>query len=305
MPGQSGHLPVMPELVTEFLALGPNAADGPRHLLDATVGLGGHAQCLLSQSDDSVLIGLDVDKGNLALADENLQAFGDRVILRKANFADARGVLDALGVAGVDGLLADLGISSSQLDDPARGLSFTADGPLDMRLDASLTITAADLLAETPEKHLADLIYTWGEERYSRRIASAIVAARQSEAIERTSQLAELCVRAYPRAARASRRGVHPATRTFQALRIAVNDEMGRLETLLRQLPDLLNVGGRACLISFHSLEDRRLKHAFADWARCGSARLLTKKPQVPEPVETARNRRARSAKLRCLERIA
>jgi len=272
-------------------------------LVDCTIGAGGHAEALLEAArPDARLIGIDLDEGNLELARQRLGRFGERVRLLCADFAEVPSVLAEAGETSADLILADLGVCSAQLDDPARGLSFQADGPLDMRLDRRQRRTAADLVNRCGERELADLIYRFGEERYSRRIARAVVAARP---IEGTRRLAEVVVGAYPPAARRARRGVHPATRTFQALRIAVNDEMGRLERLLSRLPEALSVGGAAGIISFHSLEDRQVKRAFADWARTGAARLLTRKPVAAGPEEVARNPRSRSAKLRAIEKIA
>jgi len=290
------HRPVLSEAVLDCLG-------GCRTLLDCTVGLGGHAEMLLTGcGEDARLIALDVDPANLTIARERLSPFAERARFYQVNFSQARDVLDDCGLAGVDGLLADLGMASSQLDDPVRGLSFQADGPLDMRLDPTIETTAADLIARLSETDLADLIYDYGEERFSRRIASAIVSARRRERIERTGRLAAIIESAYPAAARRNRRGVHPATRTFQALRIAVGDELGNLDRLLEQLPRLLNAGGRACIISFHSLEDRRVKQAFAEMQRQGRARRITKKPRVADASDVAANPRSRSAKLRCLE---
>ncbi|MCE5325059.1 MAG: 16S rRNA (cytosine(1402)-N(4))-methyltransferase RsmH [Planctomycetaceae bacterium] len=299
MTGVAAHSPVMPQTVLEVLG-GPG-----RHVfLDCTVGLGGHAELLLSQAPaDAQLIGMDLDADNLVRAGQRLKPLGKPVRLFQGNFSQARTVLDEAGISRVDALLADLGVASSQLDDPARGLSFSQDGPLDMRLDrTSGRPAAADLVAKMDEGELADLIYAYGEERYSRRIARAIVLARQSKPITTTGELAAIVLRAYPGAAKATRRGVHPATRTFQALRIAVNGEMENLDALLAALPEVLGRGGRACIISFHSLEDRRVKHAFADLARAGRAALITKKPRTADEDEIARNPRSRSAKLRCLE---
>ena len=300
MDNASEHVPVMRREVVALLCPARRQV-----FLDCTVGLGGHAEALLAQAPaDSRLIGLDVDRDNLDRAASRLARFQPRVKLQRANFADAKQVLDQSGVDAADAVLADLGLASNQLDDHRRGFSFSVDGPLDMRLDDRLEKTAGDLVNSLGETELADLIYTNGQERYSRRIARAIVSARSVQRIERTVELAGVVAGAYPRAARRSRRGVHPATRTFQALRIAVNDELGSLETLLRDLGDLLAVGGRACIISFHSLEDRRVKHAFAAMAGRGRAKVLTKKPLVPTAEEIAENPRSRSAKLRGLERI-
>jgi len=300
MDGASEHLPVMRQEVVELLC--PSRREV---FLDCTVGLGGHAEALLDRAPpDARLIGLDVDQENLDRAARGLSRFGPRVKLHRANFAEAKQVLKRAGAGAVDAILADLGLASSQLLDWRRGFSFSSDGPLDMRMDDRLKTNAADLVNSLGETELAELIYTNGQERYSRRIARAIVSARLSGRIKRTVELARIVAGAYPRAARRSRRGVHPATRTFQALRIAVNDELASLETLLRDLPQLLAVGGRACIISFHSLEDRRVKHAFAAMAGEGRAKLLTKKPLVPVAQEVAENPRSRSAKLRGLQRI-
>ncbi len=279
---------------------------GRRVLCDCTVGLGGHAESLLDAAGrEARLIGIDLDEGNLNIARRRLERFDDRVRLFKADFADLPEVLRLADTEAVDLLLADLGISSNQLDDPTRGLSFSADGPLDMRMDAeSNSPAAAELVNTLGEKELADLIYAWGEERYSRRIARAIVNARRERPIRRTARLAEIVTGAYPPAARRSRRGVHPATRTFQALRIAVNGELDSLDRLLSHLPGVLNVGGRAGVISFHSLEDRRVKQRFAGLQRDGSVRRLNRKPLTPDDEEKRRNPRSRSAKLRGIERI-
>ncbi|RPI59956.1 MAG: 16S rRNA (cytosine(1402)-N(4))-methyltransferase RsmH [Planctomycetaceae bacterium] len=295
----AGHLPVLPREVCLML----NPA-GKAVILDCTVGLGGHAEALLEHAGpDATLIGLDVDESNLHIAKERLSKFTARVRLFQANFAQAGEVLQEAGVPAVDVLLADLGISSRQLDDPARGLSFMADGPLDMRLDLRMTRTAADLVNQTDETELANLIFEYGEERYSRRIARAIGLTRKTQRIERTSQLADIIVRAMPAPVRHARRGAHPATRTFQALRIAVNEELAVLEQLLAAIPNLLAVNGRAAIISFHSLEDRLVKRSFAGWVESGSARLLCKKPLVADEQEVANNPRSRSAKLRGIEK--
>jgi 16S rRNA (cytosine1402-N4)-methyltransferase len=301
MEGGAAHRPV---LVTEVLEL--LAPAGRRVLVDCTAGLGGHAEALLQAAgEQALLIGLDADEGNLRRCKQNLERFGQRVRLFHANFTQLPEVLDECRLAGADLLLADLGVASSQLDDPERGLSFSVDGPLDMRLDRSQRRRAADLLNHLPEAELADLIFAFGEERYSRRIARAIVAARRQKPFERTLELANLVVAAYPAMARRSRRGVHPATRTFQALRIAVNDELANLDGLLRLLPKVLCVGGRAGVISFHSLEDGRVKRAFTDWELTGAARLLNQRILTAGEAEVQANPRSRSAKLRGVERLA
>jgi 16S rRNA (cytosine1402-N4)-methyltransferase len=300
MDDASGHIPVLSREVVATLA-----AAGREVLVDCTVGLGGHAEALLEAAGpQGRLIGIDLDPGNLRRAKERLGRFGDRVRLFQANFSQLEDVLCQAGYSAAEVVLADLGVSSSQLDDPARGLSFSQDGPLDMRMDPQGARTAAEVVNSSSERELADLIYICGEERYSRRIARAIVQARRHGRIERTAQLARIVASAMPAPARRARRGVHPATRTFQALRIAVNDELTSLETLLELLPGLLTPQGRVGIISFHSLEDRRVKQAFAGWARLGVARLLTEKPITPSAQEVAENPRSRSAKFRAAERM-
>jgi 16S rRNA (cytosine1402-N4)-methyltransferase len=293
-----------PVLVTEVLEL--LAPAGRAVLVDCTIGLGGHAEALLEAAGEkALLIGLDLDEENLRRCRDRLARFGKGVRLFHANFVQTPEVLKECGAGGADALLADLGVASSQLDDAARGLSFTEDGPLDMRLDRLRPTTAADLVNRLSEAELADLIYAFGEERYSRRIARAIAAARKEKPIMRTLELAKLVASAYPPVARRTRRGVHPATRTFLALRTIVNDEPASLDGLLKLLPTVLNVGGRAAVISFHSLEDRRVKRAFADWAATGAARPLNRRVISPGEQEKRDNPRCRSAKLRGVERVA
>lgn len=283
--------------------------------IDGTVGAGGHSAALLEASaPDGRLLGLDQDPNALRVAAERLAPFGERVTLVQANFRMLGDVARAHGFDAVDGILLDLGFSSLQMDDPERGFSFTAEGPLDMRLDPSAAITAADLVNRLPERELANLIFEYGEERQSRRIARAIVAHRP---IHTARELGELIAQAVPR-----RRGerIHPATRTFQALRIAVNDELGALEEALPQAVELLKPGGRLAVISFHSLEDRIVKNYFRREAtdclcpphilfcECGhraSLAIVTRKPITPTEEEISRNPRARSAKLRVAERLS
>jgi len=297
-----GHVPVLLQEVVELLL-----PEGRRavSVVDCTVGLGGHAEALLrANRGEGCLTGMDADAGNLRLAKRRLEPFAQRVRLFEANFADVRDVLDEVGIDGADALLADLGVASNQLDDPERGFSFLTDGPLDMRMDRRTGRSASDLVNALSEGELADLIFEYGQERYSRRVARAIVRARAAMSIVSTKVLAEIVRRAIPPPASRTRRGVDPATRTFQALRIAVNDELGALDKLLEVLPDVLNVGGRACVISFPSLEDRKVKRAFSDWGATGRARVITRKPLTASLAEQAVNSRSRSAKLRCVERI-
>lgn len=285
---QPRHVSVVPAEVLRLLAPQPGQV-----IVDATVGGGGHARLLAERIvPDGRLIGLDRDAAMLERARPGLD--GLPVTLVHAAFDNLRGVLDKLGIDRVDAVLADLGISSDQLDEAGRGFSFQQSGPLDMRMDVTQRESAGDLLRRLNERDLADLIYQLGEERFSRRIARRIVETRRTTPLETTEQLAELVRRCVPRAK--GRHAIDPATRTFQALRIAVNDELGALERLLEELPRCLKAGGKAAIISFHSLEDRRVKHAFAvkeTW------QALTKKPVQATEEETSSNPRARSAKLR------
>ena len=271
--------------------------------VDCTVGLGGHARALL-EAGASRILGLDRDPDALRLAAESLAGFGDRVELVHADYRDLARVLDERGLAGVDGALADLGVSSMQLEAEGRGFSFRRDEPLDMRMDRSQGPTAADLLADDRTRSRSpNVIFQYGEERYSRRIARAIVAARQLEPIRTTATLAQIVRRAIPR--RGYQR-IDPATRTFQALRIWVNRELEGLERFLQEAAHRLLGGARLAVITFHSLEDRIVKHAFRALERAEAAlRVLTKRPTDPSDDEVARNPRARSAKLRAIERLA
>jgi 16S rRNA (cytosine1402-N4)-methyltransferase len=295
------HEPVLRDEVVRLLA-----PAGRNVLVDCTIGLGGHAEALLEAAGkDALLIGLDVDDANLRRTKQRLSRFADRLRLFQANFSELQIVLAEVGVTAADAILADLGVASSQLDDPARGFAFSVDGPLDMRMDPRIEQTAADLVNGLSAEALADLIYRFGQERYSRQIARGIVLKRQDGRITRTAQLVDAVLRAIPPAVHKTRWGVHPATRTFQALRIAVNDELANLDRLLASLPGLLAPGGRAAVISFHSLEDRRVKNAFTALGWAGTAIVLTKKPTTASAVELSRNPRSRSARLRGIERIA
>jgi 16S rRNA (cytosine1402-N4)-methyltransferase len=285
------HVPVLPAEVLHWLDPQPEQV-----VVDCTVGGGGHARLIAERvAPGGRVIGLDQDPAMLDLARPRLA--GLPVTLVHAAFDQLADVLRDQGIPAADAVLADLGISSDQLDDAARGLSFQQDAPLDMRMDPTRGETAADLLARLPERDLADVIYQFGEERFSRRIARRIVEARDRQPIETTAQLADLVRRCVPRG---RGHGIDPATRTFQALRIAVNDELGALDRLLAQLPACLKPGGRAVVISFHSLEDRRVKQAFRDKATWD---VLTKKPVTAGPDEERTNPRARSAKLRAARR--
>jgi 16S rRNA (cytosine1402-N4)-methyltransferase len=267
--------------------------------VDCTVGLGGHARALL-EAGASRLIGLDRDPAALAEARTALGEFDDRVELVHSDYRRLNDVLDARGLTTVDGVLADLGVSSMQLDSPGRGFSFRQDDPLDMRMDTTTGPTAAESIRDVEERTLADLIYEFGEERHSRRIARAIVAARQRGPIETTGQLADI-VRRANRHKGYSR--IDPATRTFQAIRIWVNGELDGLDTFLGDAARRLGEGGRMAVISFHSLEDRIAKHTLRALQDDGiGIRIRTKRPVVPGEAEVERNPRARSAKLRAAE---
>lgn len=276
-------------------------ASNPAVVLDVTVGTGGHAEALLEACDDARLIGLDRDAQALEVAAGRLARFGSRVALHQADFAGIAQVLDAAPNPTVGAIVADLGMSSFALDDPTRGFSFRLPGPLDMRMDQRQSLRAYDLVNEESEHELARVIHEYGEERESRRIARAIVAARRRAPVETTSEL-----RAVIEAAVGGRRqgGVNPATRTFQALRIAVNHELESLEALLAAAPQRLVAGGRMVVLAYHSLEDRLVKRRFRELSTTGGYSLITRRAMRPSEGEVARNRRARSARLRCLERI-
>ena len=287
-------------MVAETLALLQPGRGGL--FVDCTVGLGGHSRALL-EAGASRLLGLDRDPDALRLAREALAPFGDRVELVHADYRDLGDVLDARGIAGVNGALADLGVSSLQLDAEGRGFSFRRDEPLDMRMDRSQGPTAADLLATVDEESLANVIFQYGEERYSRRIARGIVAARRTSPLRTTGALAQVVRRAIPR--RGYQR-IDPATRTFQALRIWVNRELEGLDRFLGVAVQRLLAGARLAVITFHSLEDRIVKHAFRALERGEAAvRVVTRRPIDPGDDEVTRNPRARSAKLRAIERLA
>ena len=273
--------------------------------LDSTIGLAGTAERILEASDpDGMLVGIDRDPTAVAYAETKLRAYKSRVKLFCENFQNVQSVLHAANVKQVDGMVFDLGVSSAQLAQPERGFSFQQDGPLDMRMNPTQGLSAAHLVNTLSETRLAHLIYTFGEERHSRRIARAIVSARTHAPLRTTTELSHVIQQAVPGAYRYGR--LHPATRTFQAFRLAVNDELDALQTVLTHVPHLLAPGARACVISFHSLEDRIVKQSFRGLAQDAPDQwaVLTKKPVVPSPEERQTNPRARSAKLRVLERL-
>ncbi len=310
------HEPVMLDEVLEILAPAP-----ARRYLDATVGGGGHARAILRRSSpDGELLGLDWDDAAIDAAGRALAGYGGRVTLRRAGFTEARAVLEESGWTGVDGMLLDLGLSSHHLDVPDRGFGFARDARLDMRMDRRRSPDAHELVNTLSVGELEKLIRDFGEEPGARRIARAIDAERRRGTIETTRQLAETVARAAGGRQRGTRAHVtHPATRTFQALRIAVNRELENLETFLDSAYEMLRAGGRLVIISFHSLEDRLVKRAFHKWGLdcvcpprlpgcvCGwnrKATTVTRKPRVPGEAEVRANPRARSARLRAVERV-
>jgi 16S rRNA (cytosine1402-N4)-methyltransferase len=296
--GPGGHVPVLTADVLSHLR-----PERGGLFVDCTVGLGGHSRALL-ESGATRLIGLDRDQDALSAARITLAPWADRVDLVHADYRALDHVLDARGVSQVDGALADLGVSSMQFDAPGRGFSFQRDETLDMRMDRSAGDTAAQLIARADERELADTIYAYGEERFSRRIARAIIRAREEAPVDTTLKLATIVRRAIP--SRGYQR-IDPATRTFQALRIWVNRELEGLDRFLETAARRLRVGARLVVLTFHSLEDRIVKHTFRALERAGDQMLkvLTKKPVVPADEEIRLNPRARSAKLRAAERMA
>ncbi|MBL4845010.1 MAG: 16S rRNA (cytosine(1402)-N(4))-methyltransferase RsmH [Planctomycetes bacterium] len=298
------HLPVLPAIVDDLLGRGFERPVG--WILDGTLGAAGHSRLLLEAHPTARLLGLDRDPSALVLATERLGPLAERSLLVHSTFADgARAAQDAQA-GPFDVILLDIGISSMQVDQPERGFSFMREGPLDMRMDPTQGPSAADLIADLDEVSLANLIYELGEERGSRRIAAALVDARRRSPIRTTTALAEIVTAALPRprAPRGRRkRPIHPATKTFQALRLAVNDELGQLERALPALWELLSPGGRLGVISFHSLEDRIAKNFLRGLKQEKRARVLTKKPRTADEEEIERNPRARSAKFRVGEK--
>ena len=306
-PADSGHISVLYQAVLEYLSVKPGNS-----YLDGTVGVGGHASAILNASSpDGRLLAMDCDPAALSFAGERLAQYGDRVVFVRSSFDQMGEQAARLGFGQLDGILLDLGLSSRQLDDPARGFAFRHDGPLDMRLDPDAELTGASLVNECSQDELANIIYRFGEERDSRRIARAIVAARP---LSTTGELARIV----SSAVRRRERKIHPATRTFQALRIAVNRELEALSTALPQALPLLRPGGRLAVIAFHSLEDRIVKQFFRREAQdcvcppdqpvctCvhqATLDILTQRPIRPSADEVGRNSRSRSARLRVAER--
>ena len=285
--------------------------------VDGTLGLGGHSYEIASRLTSGRLIGIDRDETAIARAGKRLEPFGDSVTLVHGNFSDTASILESLQIDAVDGMLFDLGVSSPQLDEAQRGFSYRVEAPLDMRMDASEGLTAYEIVNTWDENRLNRILWDYGEERYARRISAAILAARSEKPIASTQELVEIIKSAMPSAA--LREKQHPAKRSFQAIRIAVNDELGAIETMMATAPDKLRVGGRLCVISFHSLEDRIVKSGIAarengctcpreaPVCTCGFKRTLrsvSRKPILPSAEEIDNNPRSRSAKLRVAERV-
>ncbi len=292
------HIPVLAEVLVEQIKLPQDAV-----MVDATIGHGGHSLLFGKRlGPKGAIIGLDVDITAIQRAQSVLEGLSCRVILINSNFTDIADVVRAQGYEKVDFILADLGFCSAQMEDDTMGLSFQRNMPLDMRLDKRLTTTAADIINRTDEKTLADLIYKYGEERASRRIARFIVERRHREPITSTGQLALIVSSALGKGGQWTK--MHPATRTFQALRIAVNNELDNLEKMLGSAPSILGKNGFAAVISFHSLEDRIVKTNFRDNEQKGIYKIITKKPISPGREEISKNRRARSAKLRIAQKV-
>ena len=285
--------------------------------LDGTLGMGVHSFEIASRLKEGRLIGIDRDETAIERAGRRLAPFGEKVTLVHGNFSDAAAILESLGIAGVDGMLFDLGVSSPQLDEAERGFSYMLDAPLDMRMDGSAALTAGEIVNTWEEARLNRILWDYGEERYARRITAAILKRRADRPIETTQELVDVIRSAMPAAA--LREKQHPAKRTFQAIRIAVNDELGAIAAMMDSAPDRLNRGGRLCVISFHSLEDRIVKSGIqvrehgctcpreAPVCTCGfkqTLRSVTRKPILPSAEELEYNPRARSAKLRVAERV-
>ena len=312
--GETGysHKPVLLAECIEALNIRPDGV-----YLDGTLGRAGHSREIAGRLTDGRLICVDRDQAALDAAEERLAPWRDKVTLVHSNFCELDAILDGLGLSGVDGMLFDLGVSSPQLDDASRGFSYMADAPLDMRMDKSDGLTARTVVNDWTQEELRRILWQYGEERYSSAIAGAIARAREKKPIETTLELVDIIRGAMP--ASALREKQHPAKRSFQAIRIAVNDELGAVDRMVRAAVPRLNPGGRLAVISFHSLEDRIVKNGLAEYAKgctcppdfpvcvCGKKpqiRLVTRKPIVSGPAELEENPRARSAKLRVAEKL-
>ena len=312
MMDNAKHVSVLLDECIENLAIKPDGI-----YVDGTLGLGGHSYEIASRLTTGRLIGIDRDETAIARAGERLAPFAGKITLVHGNFSDTASILDDLGIDAVDGMLFDLGVSSPQLDEAERGFSYMNDAPLDMRMDRSEGLTAYDVVNAYSADRLNRIFWDYGEERYARRISAAIIAAREKKPVETTFELVDIIKGALPAAA--LREKQHPAKRCFQAIRIAVNDELGAISALMDTAPDKLKTGGRLCVISFHSLEDRIVKSGIAarengctcpreaPICTCGFIKTLKsvcRKPILPGADEIERNPRARSAKLRVAERV-
>lgn len=312
MMDNAKHVSVLLNECIENLAIKPDGI-----YVDGTLGLGGHSYEIASRLTTGRLIGIDRDETAIARAGERLAPFAGKITLVHGNFSDTASILDDLGIDAVDGMLFDLGVSSPQLDEAERGFSYMNDAPLDMRMDRSEGLTAYDVVNDYSADRLNRIFWDYGEERYARRISAAIIAAREKKPVETTFELVDIIKGALPAAA--LREKQHPAKRCFQAIRIAVNDELGAISALMDTAPDKLKLGGRLCVISFHSLEDRIVKSGIAarengctcpreaPICTCGFIKTLKsvcRKPILPGADEIERNPRARSAKLRVAERV-
>ena len=312
MPNEAKHVSVLLNECIENLNIKPDGI-----YLDGTLGLGGHSEQILKRLDGGRLIGIDRDESAIRRTGERLAAYADKMTLVHGNFCDVAQILDELGIETVDGMLFDLGVSSPQLDEAERGFSYMNDAPLDMRMDNTGTLTAYTVVNDWDESELTRILRDFGEERYARRIASCIAERRAAKPVETTLELVDIIRSAMPAAA--LREKQHPAKRSFQAIRIAVNDELGAVDRMMKTAPDRLKKGGRLCVISFHSLEDRIVKTGIAARENgctcpreapicvCGfvqTLRSVYRKPIVPDEDELNFNPRARSAKLRVAERV-
>ena len=312
MTTEAKHVSVLLNECIENLNIKPGGV-----YLDGTLGLGGHSYQIASRLTTGRLICIDRDETAIERAGKRLAPFGDRVTLVHGNFSDAAQIIDSLGIPGVDGMLFDLGVSSPQLDEIQRGFSYMGDAPLDMRMDAGDSLTAYEVVNTWPEERLNRILWDYGEERYARRISRAILEHRAKKPISTTLELVDIIKGAMPAAA--LREKQHPAKRSFQAIRIAVNDELGAISQMMETAPDKLNKGGRLCVISFHSLEDRIVKASIAarengctcpreaPICTCGFVQTLksvSRKPILPGAEELEQNPRSRSAKLRVAERV-
>jgi len=286
------HLPVMLQEVVEALKVRQSGI-----YVDGTIGPGGHAEGILKGAEGCTLIGIDQDKEAIEIAKEMLKAYDIHLV--KGRFSNMVDIVKSLGYKQVDGILLDLGVSSFQLKSEGRGFSFWKDEPLDMRMDREQELTATKIVNEYPERELSDLLWRYGEERFSRRIARAIVSAREKKPIMSCRELAQIIEKAVGRRGR-----IHPATKTFQALRIEVNKELNELSIVMDTAPEILKSGGRFCVLSYHSLEDRIVKHSFKKLSDRKLISIITKRPLVPKKEEKRLNPSSRSAKLRVAEKL-